>query len=265
MSGGSRGLLTHARCPPCRDRRDCVARGPPRCGPVSGSKSPSALCDDPAPCARLVAPTAQAAPPHPGAQPEPLGSSPWPEQPASGRPKVQGVFRFQPPGWWLWKPLVMYDALTRLPDGGVLVYADAGHHFEGRCAPRRFAAARKNGPAHPGDPRPPPRHQPCRPVRSGRRLACTPRRNDPWPPRHVAGTRWSSHARHAVARPAPPPSCAGPPTAVVQAAPRRRRPARCGHARCARSPTACTAARTRRAASWATTAPPLVDRASDAV
>ena len=31
---------------------------------------------------------AQAAPMHPRAQPEPLGSSPWPPQPASGRPEV---------------------------------------------------------------------------------------------------------------------------------------------------------------------------------
>ena len=32
---------------------------------------------------------AQAAPTHPGAQPEPLGSLPWPQALASGRPKVE--------------------------------------------------------------------------------------------------------------------------------------------------------------------------------
>ena len=33
--------------------------------------------------------TAQAAPTHPGAPPEQLGGSPWPQEPASGRPKAE--------------------------------------------------------------------------------------------------------------------------------------------------------------------------------
>ena len=50
---------------------------------------PPALLDNGAPCARLVAPRAQAAPTHPGAPPEQLGGSRWPPQPASGRTKVE--------------------------------------------------------------------------------------------------------------------------------------------------------------------------------
>ena len=54
-------------------------------GATAGLKVPTAPFEDSAPCARLVAPTAQAAPPGPGAPPEPLGSSPWPRHPAPGR------------------------------------------------------------------------------------------------------------------------------------------------------------------------------------
>ena len=43
----------------------------------------STLPDGIAPSARLAART------HPGAPPEPLGGSPWPQEPASGRPKVE--------------------------------------------------------------------------------------------------------------------------------------------------------------------------------
>ena len=52
-------------------------------------KAQSTLFEDSAPSARPVAPGAQAAPTHPRAPLEQLGSSPWPEQPASGRPKVE--------------------------------------------------------------------------------------------------------------------------------------------------------------------------------
>ena len=45
--------------------------------------------DDRAPCTRLVARGAQAAPTHPGAPPLPLGGSPWPPQPASGRSEAE--------------------------------------------------------------------------------------------------------------------------------------------------------------------------------
>ena len=47
----------------------------------------SALSDDSAPSASLDRPKAQAAPAHPGAPPELLGSSAWLEEPASGRPQ----------------------------------------------------------------------------------------------------------------------------------------------------------------------------------
>ena len=46
-------------------------------------KMPSTPFHGPAPPARLVPPTAQAAPAHPGAPPEQLGRSAWPSQPAS--------------------------------------------------------------------------------------------------------------------------------------------------------------------------------------
>ena len=49
----------------------------------------STLSDDTAPSASLDCLTARAAPTHPGAQPEPLGSLPWPQELASGRPKVE--------------------------------------------------------------------------------------------------------------------------------------------------------------------------------
>ena len=62
---------------------------PPRVG-----KGPSALVDDRAPSARLVPPRAQAAPTHPRAQPQPLRSSPWLQELASGRPKVAGLCTF---------------------------------------------------------------------------------------------------------------------------------------------------------------------------
>ena len=52
-------------------------------------KVPSALFEDPAPSARLVAPRAQAASTHPRAQPEQLGGSRWPHEPVSGRPEIE--------------------------------------------------------------------------------------------------------------------------------------------------------------------------------
>ena len=52
-------------------------------------KMASTLSDDSAPSAFLDHLEAQAAPTHPRAPPGPLGSLPWPQQPASGRPKVE--------------------------------------------------------------------------------------------------------------------------------------------------------------------------------
>ena len=52
-------------------------------------KMASTLSDDTAPSASLDHLEAQAAPTHPRAPPEQLGGSPWPQQPASGRPKVE--------------------------------------------------------------------------------------------------------------------------------------------------------------------------------
>ena len=48
---------------------------------------PSALSEDTAPSARLVAPKAQTAPNMNPERPEPLGGSRWPQHPASGRPE----------------------------------------------------------------------------------------------------------------------------------------------------------------------------------
>ena len=60
-------------------------RSPPR----SWFQMASTLSDDTAPSASLDCLKARAAPTHPGAQPEPLGSLPWPQELASGRPKVE--------------------------------------------------------------------------------------------------------------------------------------------------------------------------------
>ena len=49
----------------------------------------STLSDDSAPSASLDHLEAQAAPTHPKAPPEHLGSLPWPQEPATGRPKVE--------------------------------------------------------------------------------------------------------------------------------------------------------------------------------
>ena len=51
----------------------------------------STLSDDTAPSASLDRLKARAAPTHPGAQPEPLGSLPRPQELASGRPKVEDL------------------------------------------------------------------------------------------------------------------------------------------------------------------------------
>ena len=58
--------------------------------PNSWLKMASTLFDDTAPSASLDCLKARAAPTQPGAQPEPLGSLPWPQELASGRPKVEG-------------------------------------------------------------------------------------------------------------------------------------------------------------------------------
>ena len=59
-------------------------------------KPASTLPDDPAPSASLDHLQAQAAPTHPGAPPEPLGSLRWPQEPASGRPKDDEYRCFNP-------------------------------------------------------------------------------------------------------------------------------------------------------------------------
>ena len=60
-------------------------------GICSWLQGPSALPEDSAPSASRDGLKAQAAPTHPGAPPKQLGSSPWPQQPASGRPKLEDV------------------------------------------------------------------------------------------------------------------------------------------------------------------------------
>ena len=56
--------------------------------PGSWLKAAATLSDDTAPSASLDHLEAQAAPTHPRAPPEHLGGLPWPQEPASGRPKV---------------------------------------------------------------------------------------------------------------------------------------------------------------------------------
>ena len=58
---------------------------------ASWFKMASTLSDDTAPSASLDHLEAQAAPTHPRAPPEPLGSLPWPQELASGRPKVEDL------------------------------------------------------------------------------------------------------------------------------------------------------------------------------
>ena len=69
--------------------RPPARRVQPAQGAPAGFDALSALSEDSAPCARLVALRTQAALTHPGAPPEQLGGSPRPRQPASGRPKVE--------------------------------------------------------------------------------------------------------------------------------------------------------------------------------
>ena len=52
-------------------------------------KCPSALFEGTAPSASLDHPKARTAPMHPRTKPEPLGSLPRPQEPRSGRPKVE--------------------------------------------------------------------------------------------------------------------------------------------------------------------------------
>ena len=56
---------------------------------LSWLKGPSTLFDDSAPSASLDCLKAQAAPTYPRAQPRHLGRLPWPQELASGRPKVE--------------------------------------------------------------------------------------------------------------------------------------------------------------------------------
>ena len=61
------------------------------CRRASWLKMASTLCGDSAPSASLDHGEAQAAPTHPRARPQQLGSLPWPPELASGRPKVEDV------------------------------------------------------------------------------------------------------------------------------------------------------------------------------
>ena len=55
----------------------------------SALNTPSTLSEDGAPAASLHRPEAEGSPTHPVAPPQPLGGVPWPQQPASGRPKAE--------------------------------------------------------------------------------------------------------------------------------------------------------------------------------
>ena len=74
-------------------------------GLVSWLNVPSALSEDSAPSASLGRPKAQAAPMHPGAKPEPLGSSPWLREAGSGHPNNEGfpLSTTRLVGWWMVK------------------------------------------------------------------------------------------------------------------------------------------------------------------
>ena len=66
-------------------------------------KMASTLSDDTAPSASLDRLKARAAPTHPRAQPEPLGGLPWPQELASGRPKVERFFTFFHQDFFSWE------------------------------------------------------------------------------------------------------------------------------------------------------------------
>ena len=69
-------------------------------------------------------PRAQAAPMHPGAPPQQLGGVPWPQQPASGRPKVEGFSAVpSPPGVEL--VLLLFAWQQCLPHA---VFLNRGNH-----------------------------------------------------------------------------------------------------------------------------------------
>jgi hypothetical protein len=83
----------HAHSPGRSSYRRCARGGSPpstlRAGRPSWFEMASTLSDDSAPSASLGQLEARAAPTHPRAPPEHLGSLPWPQEPATGRTKVE--------------------------------------------------------------------------------------------------------------------------------------------------------------------------------
>ena len=101
-------------------------------------KVPSTLFEDSAPSASLDHLKAQAAPAHPRARPEQLAGSPWPQQPASGRPAVERLPLSTSTGV---RPhaarLVARDHLRRLArqEGGDVAGGEALRHAARLAAP----------------------------------------------------------------------------------------------------------------------------------
>ena len=78
-------------CGPRRPSRSSAARSPRSGTWASGYEALSALLEDTALPSRLVAARAQAAPTHPGAQPEHLGRPSWSQELTSGRLKGEDL------------------------------------------------------------------------------------------------------------------------------------------------------------------------------
>ena len=74
-------------------------------GGAAGCTCPLTLSEDGAPSASLDHRKARVVPTHPGAPPEQLGSAPWPQQPASGRPEGEEHprFNYQAACYSLWR------------------------------------------------------------------------------------------------------------------------------------------------------------------
>ena len=92
--------------------------------PVSWWKVPSDPVEDGTPPASPDHLEARGAPTHPGAPPQQLGGVPWPQQPASGRPKVEGFSAVpSPPGVEL--VLLLFAWQQCLPHA---VFLNRGNH-----------------------------------------------------------------------------------------------------------------------------------------
>ena len=96
-------------------------------------KMASTLSDDTAPSASLDHLEARAAPTHPRALPEPLGGIPWPQELASGRPKVEDV-PFSTTRYWVEKRLRGRAGVAQNRGSGTFDLAHAVDEWKGAAA-----------------------------------------------------------------------------------------------------------------------------------